>query len=338
MKQYFLVCISFLLAFQAHAVEVKDLYQAEVKPAETELLSQQAAFAQVLRKLTGDDKAVEQAEIQALLPQVSQWVEKTEQGEGSQSILFSEQKIQQLLQDNKLPLWGSNRPVTVFWFVDERSGARDLVSEPQQPELMNHLKQQGKTYGLPVTLPLLDLDDHMQLSVADVRGRFLQPVANASQRYQANAFAMVRISEQEGKTSLNWQLAGGPMSQPHGLTQGQASGEQAVAEMVAQISAYYAGKYAVNITDEPAASDNSLIVKVTNIKGMADVVKIQQFFNGLTLVKQANTQSVTANSIGLKLQLQGSRSALEQAIELDYRFQPGEQGTDTLNLVWSKVD
>ncbi|WP_158587072.1 DUF2066 domain-containing protein [Motilimonas pumila] len=338
MKQYFLVFISLLMTFQVHALEVKGLYQAEVAPAESELATQQAAFAKVLLKLTGSNSAYEQADIQALLPHVAQWVEKTEQGEGSQTIFFSEEKVLQVLQQIELAVWGSNRPNTVFWFVDERGGQRELVAELQQPELMTSLKRQAQQFALPITLPLLDLDDLMQVSAADVRGRFLQPVANASQRYQANGFVMVRIMEDKGNVTLNWQLAGGAMSQPHGLTQGSSEGKTAVPQMVAQISQFYADKYAVAISNEPITTDNMISVKVTNIKGMADVVKIQQFFNGLTVVKQANTQSVTANSIGLKLQLQGTRAALEQAIELDYRFQPGNQAGNTLHLVWSKVN
>ena len=53
---------------------------------------------------------------------------------------------------------------------------------------------QTQAMGLPVSLPLMDLDDNMAVTATDVWGRFADPVLKASQRYGAEMVVLGKLS------------------------------------------------------------------------------------------------------------------------------------------------
>lgn len=82
--------------------------------------------------------------------------------------------------------------------------------------------------GLPVSIPLMDLDDNMAVNATDVWGRFADPILKASQRYGAEMVVLGKLTPEGDKWSIDWGLygpkAGGELSE---LTRGEGSGTQA---------------------------------------------------------------------------------------------------------------
>ncbi len=82
------------------------------------------------------------------------------------------------------------------------------------------LRTQAQAMGLPVSIPLMDLDDNMAVNATDVWGRFADPILKASQRYGAEMVVLGKLTpdgKEEGKWSIDWGLygpkAGGELSE-----------------------------------------------------------------------------------------------------------------------------
>jgi hypothetical protein len=109
---------------------------------------------------------------------------------------FQPAAIKQLVRDAQLPTWWSRRPLTMVWMVlDEPSGRR--VVDHSAIELRNELDARAQQRGLPTMLPLMDLQDSVQVSPPMVWGRFTDVLDQASERYMASQYLLGRFSVQE---------------------------------------------------------------------------------------------------------------------------------------------
>src|SRR5690606_16164886 len=111
------------------------------------------------------------------------------------------------------------RPMTLLWIaIDTGQGERALLPAVGAPPgasadmeaLLDGLREELVTVaeerGLPVTLPLLDLEDMAAVGFADVWGGFEQTVLAASDRYGADAVLVGRVRMTELGNEVQWML------------------------------------------------------------------------------------------------------------------------------------
>lgn len=109
---------------------------------------------------------------------------------------FQPAAIKELTRNAQLPTWWSRRPMTMVWMVlDEPSGR--TVIDHSGLELRSEFDAKAQQRGLPIMLPLMDLQDTVQVSPAVVWGKFTQVLDQASERYMANQYLLGRFSVQE---------------------------------------------------------------------------------------------------------------------------------------------
>ena len=142
----------FILSSWVNAVEVKDLYQAKV-PVTAQTLAQKShalkkAMQMVLIKVGGGKDVLSNHIIKKALQNNRLYVSQFSYSLGEIKTLphlemvsadnaeslfllvsFDENKINQLLQQAQLPLWGSLRPKVLFWLVEENKFSRQILSE-----------------------------------------------------------------------------------------------------------------------------------------------------------------------------------------------------------------
>ncbi|GFD88882.1 hypothetical protein KUL152_11080 [Tenacibaculum sp. KUL152] len=108
---------------------------------------------------------------------------------------FDNTKLTELLQREMLPLWGDRRPETIVWMAQDVSDEdkRTILEESSQSELTLTLKQTAKKRGIPLSLPLMDLTDNVNITIYDVWGRFVEPLQTASVRYGIDNIIGARV-------------------------------------------------------------------------------------------------------------------------------------------------
>ncbi len=308
------------------------LYEAEV-PVDDQGEQQRAqavhtAMNQVLIKVTGDSEITTNPKVDDLLGHAQKYVQRfsyrtvagTPSGEDPQSAIpqqmllvhFDPVAIMHFLREAGIPVWGQTRPTVLVWLAVEQDGERYMVAGDREQDLQHQILQEAARRGVRVFLPLYDLQDQQVLGVADVWGNFQQVIAQASQRYGADAVVVGRVYRHasqdwrarwtlyEGRNSSSWQDDGGDVSDVVG------QGVDGLADTLAQ-------QFAQVISE---TVEGSVGLKVTGVSSVEDYARVTKYLAGLDLVSRVEVERVTGDSVFMQLALLGDAKRLAQHIRL----------------------
>ncbi|ABO23703.1 DUF2066 domain-containing protein [Shewanella loihica] len=326
------------------AVEVTELDRSAIKIADrsqqvkNQALSQ--AMQEVVLKNTGDRAALSAPLVAQAIAEPTAYIRQFGYQElGGEQFLqasFDHSKIISLLRQAQLPVWGKQRPLTLLWLAQENEGKRELLNDSSVLESRSLIAKMSQTRGVPMLLPMMDLDDSMAISVTDVRGMFADTVAKASQRYGSDYFAMVSLDNQpDGQVSYQLSLFPAASEQPlfNPLTTQSAQVadmDAAVTAIFEAISQYYVERYAIADSGE-ANSTQLTFVEITNRQQLLEIEKYLYQLSAVKSVSLTKLQGITAE---FSLQLFGSEEDLYRLISLEPKIRSLEQSnsTDQLNL------
>lgn len=318
----------------ARAVEVTGLYEATVpvtsQAAVERVAASQAALEEVLVKVTGGREVLDRPEIKALLDQAEQWVQRYQYRAAPAAaapapspdagvaplprqvlwLAFDRQFINQRLAEAGVPVWGVNRPRTVVWLAEEKDGRRFLVGGDNRPDLQQSLADQAATRGLPLTLPLLDLQDQRGLNAADVWGDFPDVISRASERYQPEALLVGRVYE---VAPDQWQGHWTLYHRGAATTWDSAPGQEAdaVAAGVAGASDQFAKRYALSLTAE---AGNAMTLTIENIASLKDYARALHYLNSLDPVAGVQVAEVQGDQVRFRLKVRSDPQAVLRSI------------------------
>ncbi|PMG49494.1 DUF2066 domain-containing protein [Shewanella sp. 10N.286.52.B9] len=243
---------------------------------------------------------------------------------------FDHKRIISALREAELPVWGRQRPSTLLWMSIENAGDRAILADAAESDIRTQIDLDANNKGIPILLPVMDLDDVMQVNVSDVRGMFADVVANASKRYQADYFAMADIDQVGGFVRFNVALfdkgnASGVMQPLINHQAEVADYEQATDEILTRLAGYFVSQYAF------ADSGNSAQTKLTlvGVQTMAQLVDIEAYLTQLSAIKSVSLSQFKADIVTYNLSLFGDASDLEKLLSINKRLTQ----IDTVNTV-----
>ncbi|QYK14686.1 DUF2066 domain-containing protein [Shewanella rhizosphaerae] len=326
------------------AVEVTELDRSAIKIADrsqqvkNQALSQ--AMQEVVLKNTGDRAVLSAPLVAQAIAEPTAYIRQFGyQEQGGEQFLqasFDHSKIISLLRQAQLPVWGKQRPLTLLWLAQENEGKRELLNDSSVLESRSLIAKISQTRGVPMLLPMMDLDDSMAISVTDVRGMFADTVAKASQRYGSDYFAMVSLDNQpDGQVSYQLSLFPANSEQPlfNPLTTQSAQVadmDAAVTAIFEAISQYYVERYAIADSGEA----NSTQLTFVEITDRQQLLEIEKYLHQLSAVKSVSLTKLQGITAEFSLQLFGSEEDLYRLISLEPKIRSLEQSNsqDQLNL------
>jgi len=207
-----ILCFGVGLAAPSHALQDADWLYGVEQPVSAQTDAERTRAASegllvVLTRLTGLVSVPRNEQITAALQRPSAYynrfvfITKPLPAGGEQRYLrvtFQSAAIQGLLREAGLPVWWSKRPTVMAWVVMDTSGERQILSSASRHPLVTALRERAQLRGLPFTLPLMDLDDNLAVSAADVWGKVGQSLDAASARYDADIVLVGRITRNPG--------------------------------------------------------------------------------------------------------------------------------------------
>lgn len=327
MKSFVFVCLT-LFCSQVFAVPVGELYRSQVAiKSQTDTAREaalKAAMAQTLVRVTGSSEAASAPELAELLNDPSPYVlsYRYEQGDDGLELYaaFDQHLLDQAIWQHGYGVWGAERPTTLLWVaIQDASGQRDMVSDASRPLLAKAAVDEGKQRGLPVVLPLWDLDDKVKLDVLDVWGRFDEPVSDASSRYKAAQFVMARLTPNGQGYAADWQLSGAIS------LSGQVTGDTPEAAMRALVDDL-TDQLAANLAVKGNLSAQRNEITLLGVGRAEDYLKALDELKKLPVVADAEVTDVKAGAVTFSLQLRGDQTQLSQALTLSRHFEAGPDG------------
>ncbi|MCV2402305.1 DUF2066 domain-containing protein [Marinomonas sp. C2222] len=351
----FRIFLLFMCVFGAslsNAVPVIGLYEAEIKlPAsepEDKILTKAFGLAveSVLVKVSGDKVAISADLLKEAKSKAPTWVAQHSVASLSELLMsngelvagkqvrvaFYEASIDEFLSKNNLPVWGSDRPSSLVWLVNEDNGLRSLSGTKAPSEALNILARASGAIGLPVYAPLLDDEDQRTISTTDVWGFFEDSILKASERYQTDAVAALKISNYVGKVSggllvllkngetERFDLSGDTLNDVLGL---------ASVHIAKVLSSRYA---AVRSSD----SINVLDVQVSGVSDYAIMRETQSYLEALGVVKSVNLAQISGENVRFSLEVNGDKERLLNGISLNrllVRESPSTREVEDNNLI-----
>ena len=326
------------LSFMVSAAQVTDLYQGKAPTSGDMVAAQSQALGDVLVKVTGKRDILTQPDVVKALAAPGDYVQHYGyQDVGPVKFLkadFNVAKVNALISQSKFALLGPARPQMALWLVINE-GERRILPDQSSDGWASALRTQSQAMGLPVSIPLMDLDDNMAVNATDVWGRFAAPILQASQRYGAEMVVLGKLTPEGDKWSIDWGLygpkAGGELAE---LTRGSSSGTQAeVAQHFAdELAAWLVQNYGTRISG--VASSQTLVVE--GLSGIDGMITVQKMLQGMASVTKVTIGKLEGDKVTFDLSLQGDKAELIRGLQLESRLRQIDDNDSGLRYQWSQ--
>lgn len=330
-------------AAAARSDDVLWLYEVQVPVADqsprARLEAAGTALAQVLTRLTGltdlpRNEAVDRALAAPDLYYNQFGFRRGEAGELLLHLQFVPQSVLDLIRRGNLPIWRANRPTVLAWtVVDDGTGERRIVNAGAAHPVAEGLKQRAQERGLPLILPLMDLEDQMLVEPAMVWGRLTQPLLEASERYPADILLIGRVQLQpDGRWLGNWEF----------WLEDDVRELEQQAEEPAQLGAAAADLVSNELAARFAVLDSGarrLELAVSAVESAADYADLLRYLGGLEIVDEVDVRFVSADRLGISLVTVAEPDQLQDLLRLDRRLLPDPYRPalgPALELVWQR--
>jgi len=315
--RHWLAALAFaLLAPQATAISLGDMYTVTVPVAGQGESAQQAAFREAMRDIliraTGRRDAAELESLAPLVAQAGRHVVSFRRAAGSQlAVTFDGSTIENAIDAAGLPFWGPDRPLTLVWLAVERGGRRSLAGSSTGGDEKQRIERAATRRGIPLVWP--GGGDDLGRSLQQAWSGAHEPLVAAARRYDADGVLIGRaMTTAAGQHIVEWTFSSAGLS---AQTRGDLeSGPELAADR-------YASAYA----SRNAGQRVEQLVTVTGIDTLEAYAAALRTLGRLPLVRGVAVDEVTPDAVSFALTVRGDPDALRQAIRREGRLVPVDE-------------
>lgn len=319
---WFVLLLLLVLSGGGALANPASLYQAEIPVADEGSAARNAALSEmlagVLVRATGNAAIAGQAgaqEVIAAAPSlVEQYRYRAVERDGAVVRLlwarFDRAAVERMLRERGILVW-SQRPRVLLWLATEQGAQRRLLRLDETPDARDAVLARAAERGMPLQLPLLDLEDQAQLTPADLWSDYQAAIRTASERYPHDRVLSGRLRALgNGRWGGSWTLAGRSgqtqtfETAPQALPQALAAGIDRAQDLLAARYAPVAGGVA-------AGGTAVRFVGVDDLDGYGQLVRLLE---GLDSVAAAALQRIDGGEFTFVLTPNGGQENLERAL------------------------
>lgn len=248
-------------------------------------------------------------------------------------IQFDSVPLLELINAADLPIWRSSRQQVIAWVAVADGTTRTLLAATGESIIVDAMSKQAKIRGIPLLLPLLDLEDQLQVTPAAVWGRLSQVLEPASQRYGAQVVLVGRAElDASGQWLSDWEFwIEGRVVPWHG-GEGDLL-DQAVA-VVDVLADELAARSAVL-----GREARQLQVSIDGVQTPADYGELLQYLQSLEFVDAVDVAQLQGTRLSLLVSTRAAPAQLLSLLEADQRLfnnQLAIAEQADLRLVWRR--
>lgn len=332
-----LVSVVLMLSQFAQAATEVDLYNERVVVSQNANQQEQnkaitEAFSRIIVRVTGIEQSLVNPAVQEALQSGDKYL-ATFRFEPSSEFFtnvlgekvptkamilsFDRTSVDDLLVQNRLPVWGAKRPEVLIWLADRLEGQDHILADGEGGQISTWLTQTAQNRGIPLILPIMDLNDSLALSFADVYGLFSSDIEKASKRYNAPAILAGRLAKNGNDYKADWLLMfkGERIRMPSVF----GSQQQVIAQGVDLAAQRLSEQYALVL--DPMLLGN-LTIKVLDVYTAAEFTELEAYLESINLITKATVAQFDERNVVFNVEISGDKSQLADVLALDSKLQP----------------
>lgn len=321
----FLIICCLFVSQSVFAVEVKGLFEAEVTTRSQSREDRNAALREalviVLNRVMAGEAVMQDPTVNTALDNAAAYVDQYQyalvsegQDEHAPRVMrvsFNEETLMELMRSSRLSIWNEVRDQVLLWLVVEQFGHKELFDTAQHADVNVVLQEASRLKGIPVLLPLMDLEEKQRISVKDILSAYPENLLEASKRYDMSAVLSGKLVRQRTCWRSEWTLNFNSEVEQWTLpcTDLKTNLSSAFQSVYQRLSIFYA------VTPGQVEAD-TITLKVAGIRGMTAETNIKDYLHKLPMVTSVKWVQVEQGQHVFQLKFSGTKSALQQHINL----------------------
>ena len=325
-----------LWAGAAPAVKVDGLYQGQVPVAGKDEEGRAVALGEALRQVVGKLTGIASPSgplVDAAVAEPQRYLQQFQYRDTPRADLpfalwarFDREAVDGILHDAGLPRWSAERPGILAWVVQVSEAGAEFVGADDLSGLAAALNRRAWERGLPLSFPLLDLEDRVRAHPADLWSLDETTVLAMSERYGAPAVLVGRLeATSAGAWVASWRLLDGGAGLEW-VTRGLTARAAAAGAMDA-VADRLAARYAVAGQD---AAAGAIRIRVSGIRTLRDYARTLGYLQALDQVSELRLSAARGDELSFSLQVRGGAEGLRRVatfggvLAADPQLQDGE--------------
>lgn len=227
-----------------------------------------------------------------------------------------------LLGDIGVPAWTGARPeVLVAVVMEDDRGRRELLGP--EAEVNERLIRAARAAALPLTLPIYDLDDMMQVSARDLWAGFDNALEPLLQRYGTDSGLVLRLYQTTlGQWHADWrgEIAGQWLEGAAEVEEPAAAGPLLMEALLSR----WVERFGLELGALEGDAD-SLWIQVDGLSGVGAYAQMMQYLQELSAVSEVRLVDVSGSSLLLQLRSAAELTRVLDVLRIEGRLVPREQ-------------
>ncbi len=337
---FFLAFLALLGGHGAFAEVLKDLYQVEL-PIDPHATTAEAtnpskeAFKALLLKMAGS-KILEKPSIRKAINDPDVYVKQLSyhqnaEGQPLVRVQFNDALVDRLLKEAGTTTLGENRPLTLLWLVLEDAQGIHLVSADTDPTLLSSIEVAFKKHGVPLVLPLMDLQDQSQITAEDIRSKDFTKVQELSKRYHPEYMVLGVLKQNEG-----WVATWSTISE---ISWESKAGDQALLwdALIEHLLNQWKTQVTVPIASKQKPIIRHLTLHISGVTQAEDYAKMMRYLEKFPFVSKVAIQQIGPNFINLHFSSTLAQDKIMHAIEKDELLVPDPLAKPSLGEMFYRL-
>jgi len=121
-------------------------------------------------------------------------------------VLFNEDAIIKLMRSRGLVIWNKKRDDVLVWLVIQQNHKQTLLDVEQNTEINKALQLAAQLKGIPILLPLMDLEERQLVSADSIRSAQREKLLVASERYGVATILSGKVVKRGACWRSEWTL------------------------------------------------------------------------------------------------------------------------------------
>jgi len=345
MHKIILIVLS-LFATSSFATELAGIYQSQGavanQDAQERVRVSPDILRQVLLKVVGDRAVLDAANLTPILSDVDPLIQQsqylrlpetadalTPSNQLALLLSFNESALNLALTNNGLPIWSKSRPDVLIWLViDDGQTRRVLAADDESTLYTSTLEHAATRRGLPILLPIMDLQDQSQISPDALWSGVVAPIEQASQRYGAKIILLSRVTVLTNDVvHISWQS----------IINGASEQWQSEGDMTTTLQAgldEFTDKLARELTQvvTSQAQNELSALEINNVRDYADYSRTMAYLANLQYVSDLQMVTLEDDKLAVTMQIKGDKSVFTRTLAIDHMMEE-ESGDGTADVM-----